>query len=328
MTHPTLTALLRPGALVAIALLAAVELGVARSTWLWSSNEASPSGVVDALERHVIDAAAHPAVVLLGNSRTRDAVIPRQLERELGAETGSVLNLGLTGGSLFDSMMLYQRNRAKLGSARWVVVQVEQNAFLPVRPRERFRRFASLGDRVRLLDFEERASVVLGFFWKTYDAQAPLKRFLRGEGGGSRLAIGADGRVQWREDAVETGPETLDFTAQWQPPRSLEVDPLAVSFLQRLLDMIEADGPRVAFFRSPVRDDYLDAGGEYAEQLEATMQQVLTRIAPDVPRMLYHRGSELGIANTGFYDYGHATESSAVRITSTLATDLKRLARP
>ena len=82
---------LRPwGALLAVALLLAVEFGLARRDWIWGWWPRSESGVIDAIETQVIAQSDAPSVLFLGSSRVRDAVSPREVEKQLGLKRGAV----------------------------------------------------------------------------------------------------------------------------------------------------------------------------------------------------------------------------------------------
>ncbi len=127
------------GALFAVVILLAVEVGIARQDWLWDLVLASPSGNITALEEQV-NQGADPTVVVMGSSRVRDGISPRQLETELNLHEGSVLNLAVTNGSTFDALTIYRRNRDTLSKAKLLIVGIEDrtyNAGWPPHDRDR-----------------------------------------------------------------------------------------------------------------------------------------------------------------------------------------------
>jgi hypothetical protein len=116
------------GFITCIVVLVSVEIFVARSDWVVTRYPASTLGAFYAVETEVIRD-ADPAIICLGNSRLRDALAPRVLERELGMAEGAVLNLSLTTGRPFDARILYRRNRAVLRHAELMILDFEYNYF-------------------------------------------------------------------------------------------------------------------------------------------------------------------------------------------------------
>lgn len=310
------------GLAVAVALLAVVEIGGARQTWLWAYVPDSQTGIIDALESQVIAPAPPPLVVLMGSSRMRDAVAPRVLEVELGLPAGAVLNLGVTAGTPFDALTLYRRNREKLGRARAVVVGIEDwhfNAGLD--PNERDRRYMSWSERWHGFRGEATLSLAAGWIWRTYDAQGPLRRLARAlvRGRDAALPIAPDGRVRWRKIERDEGPETTDVAAQIERTyRRFTPGRLRVDALERLISLAREDGVRVFVVQLPWRDAYVD----YAEAHHAAAFAAARRMAEGIEGadvVLYDRASALGIPARHFYDYGHLTPPGARVMTRRLA---------
>ncbi|MCK4872989.1 MAG: hypothetical protein KAS72_09710 [Phycisphaerales bacterium] len=323
---------LRPwGLLVCLALLAVVEFGMARQDWLWSMFPKSPSGIVDVLEEQVIEPAPSPVVVILGNSRTRDAIIPAEMEEVLGVPHGSVLNLSLTAGEPYDSYVLYVRNREKLSQARVLMIAIEDwNLNDNQAISERFRRFATLSDRLGAPDWKDRLSLVAGWVWRTYDARKPLGRLLKEMvlRRDRSVPIGEDGRVVWRTDDPEFGPEDVDVSADldhayrgFDPSRSGEAR--NVEYFRRLIALATEDGLHVLLIHPPFRDKFIDKRDSAYPQARASFRAVLDELARmpgDIHVLESERASELGIAETCFLDYGHMLASGARIYTRWTAT--------
>jgi hypothetical protein len=315
------------GAVLATLLLLGVELGLARQDWVWTWVPGSNSGIIEAMEARVIAPSEPPTVLLMGSSRVRDAVAPRQLEQALGLPRGGVMNLGVTRGTPYDARLLYERNRAKLSKAKVLVVGVEDWSFnASVSPNERFRRFASLDERASTFDKDWTLSLLAGYVWRTYDAQGPLRRLLKSAltGREATLPISDDGRVVWRKEELEEGPAQYDVTPD--VTRSLEDYATTEGLKAPLVELIalaRADGLDVVVVQMPLRDAYVEqAQRRYPDALRQ-YAEVLGSLGPGVAVWRYDRASSLGIQERWFYDYGHMTTRGAEVMTRALGERLK-----
>ena len=317
------------GALFAVGLLLTVELSLARSEWLWSRVPMSPSGVIDALEERVIEPNSSVDIVFMGSSRVRDAIIPRQLERELDLEHGQVMNLGLTAGNPFDALTLYRRNRGKLSSARLIVFGVEDwhfNAAMPAS--ERDRRFASWSESLGMLSGSETHSLLVSWIWRTYGAQQPLRRLVKSifQAPPGDLPIGEDGRVRWRGEVGDFGPETVDVaTEAHRFYRNFSPHSGRFEMLRVLIDLAHADGLTVMILQVPTRRAYREFVLEHYAREYAAYERAVREL-PGVQVRIYADAQSLGLAETYFYDYGHLTPVGARIFTSETANWLREVA--
>jgi hypothetical protein len=313
--------------LLAAVVLVAVELGLARTSWIWSRDPSSASGVFDAMERLIIAPALPPTVVFMGSSRARDAMAPRRLEQDLGLPPGSVLNLGMTGGAPLDAWMLYRRNRAKLSSARVLVFAVEEwhvNRSFP--PGVLDRRLAPLRERIGVFDHDATMSLVAGWFWRTYDAQEPLRDLITTTLSRRALTLRVtdDGRIVYREHEEQEGPAHTEV-AMWATSFYRGFAPSAgrIRQIQSLIDDARADGMAVLVVRLPWRDAYVDEARrsyprEFAEATSTVGRLQRARV------VLYERASAAGIPERSFHDYGHLTLRGAELMTDLLARDIAK----
>ena len=298
------------GVLIAVLLLLVVEFAVARQEWPWRFEPRSSSGIVDALETQVIEPAPDPAVIVLGSSRIRDAIAPRALEENLDLDEGTVLNLGLTGGNLFDALSLYERNRIKLGEAEIAVIGVELGDFVSdPGVSNRVRRFATLEDRLAWPG-EGRASLLIGSVWRTYDAREPIRGVITSplRDNQSELPISEDGRVVWREPVAE-GPEEIDDVGVADGFFG-EDDPGAghAASLEELIGLLTEDGVQVLIVYLPVRDSFADVIDDEYPHLMAGLKDQLQAFNQSANVLVIERASLVPrLLPIHFYDYGHAT---------------------
>lgn len=314
------------GLILALAILLAIEVAVARQDWIWRLAPRSETGSMFAIERLVIEKAEDPVVVFMGSSRVRDAIAPRQLESELELPTGTVLNIALTGGSPLDALRLYQRNRSTLSKARLIVLNFEVPQLAKGQPpSSRDRCLSSLGDRLKWFDRNECLSLVVGYLWRTFDARAQIQgvaaSIVMGETGGA--SIGEDGRVVWREKPLEEGPEEINlapilkrhfegFTLGWRQTEAMRA----------FVEILSEDGVQVMIFHPPLRDSYVEAWTERYPQAHDDVQRALESIE-NATVCYFEKASELGISDQWFYDYGHLTERGTRTMTARMADILQ-----
>lgn len=311
-------------ALLAMVLLLAVEVGMARQDWLWDYVLASPSGIITALETQVI-ADADPELVVMGSSRVRDGVSPQHLGSALGLPPGAVLNLAVTNGSTFDALTLYRRNREKLSHAKILVVGIEDRTFnAGWAPNDRDRRYMTLSERVGPYNDEHTLSLLAGWCWRTYDARGPFQAAIKSTIKGRKLTlpIAEDGRVKWRDEEIAEGPEKLpDPTAYARFYRKWEPTDGRKAFLEELVRLAREDGVKVLVIKLPWRSEHLALiEKHHPEELAEYRRRAQTVEGAKV--VLWDHPRDLGLKDTHFYDYGHPTTRGAEIVSKALAKEI------
>jgi len=313
------------GLVGAVAILLGVEIG-ARSPAVWYAEPQSQTGVIRALERGVIEPSGSPRVIVLGSSRIRDALIPARAERALGLQRGSVLNLGMTAGTAFDSLLLYSRNRDKLGGASVLVLAAEDwyyNAGIP--PTERDLILAPLPHRVGVLNTRSTMRLLVAWAWRSYGAKDAMLRAARAwiTNKPRSLPISDDGRLQWRDKDEDYGPDEYDartdvdkFYKDYEPTLGRHGQ------MEKLIAMARRDGMRVIVVRVPLREGYLQAAQERYPEHEPFMERHLRALDADKVR-IYSDGSSIGITPNMFYDYGHLADVGSQRMTDEIVRILR-----
>lgn len=314
---------LSPAVALAVGLLLAVEIFVARSGWVWTANPRCDTALFEQLETVVLAHVKRPVVALMGSSRMVDAVPPRLLAADLGLPEGAVVNLALPTGTPFDWLSLYRRNRAVLSRARVLVLGVEDwnlNQALPAfRVTQRDRRYASLGERWRDYPAQDRLGLVVGKLWRTLDAAGQAEPLLKAMKRRRKPPIGPDGRIRWRKCERETGPAEMNCAKEAaQYCGSYRLNRGRLGQLRRLIAMAEADGVRVLLVRLPLRDSYVEAIALRHGKAERVFREAVAKL-PASRVVVYDKASKLGIPGFHFYDYGHPTTLGARTVTRELA---------
>jgi len=320
--------------LVAVSVLVLLDFAVARREWIWAFVPRSPSGVFDVLEDNVVVPAQDPSIVLFGSSRVRDAVAPRLLEEELGLREGSVLNLAMTAGNPFDSLVFYRRHREKLSGARLIIIGVEFWDFNAHGINERDRRFANLADRLQLFDRKKTPALLVGWLWRTWDAKAVISRFIDIE---TRWLLGErdimqqmreppieeDGRVEWRTDepATATAEEPLTAVAD----RALSNYSAGYGRrrqVQHLVDLAHEDGVPVLVVLFPMRTEFAEYVRAAYPHAYAHFHQQLRSIKGARIR-IYETERDAHLPQECFDDYGHVNKRGSELMTSEVAVLLR-----
>jgi hypothetical protein len=280
-------------------------------------------GAFFAIEREILAHAPPPTIVFVGSSRARDAVAPRQLEAALGLPHGAVLNLAFTGGTPYEALLFFQRHDALLRGARVLVIGVEDwywNDGFP--PSQVERAFATF--RTRWNWFRRRGQLgdLVGGLWRSYEYQEPLMRwgisFVRGV---HRQTIVED-RVTWRtaSQVSDIGPERIDPTPALEDlMQSYRAGSAYEESLRELVTIARSNHTRVVLTQIPLRSQYYDALERRFPTAQPHMRRRVAAIADEsgTTVRLFARGSDIGIPDDRFYDYGHLTEDGCRRMIPT-----------
>jgi len=302
-----------------VALLLAFEFGVARQDWFW---RLAGVRIVEDLERLVVEPAPTPRVVVLGSSRLQFGLAPRVLESELDLPAGTCLNLAMGGGTSFDALLMYRRNRAKLSQAQVAVIGIEDwyyNASYPTNPRDA--RFATLRERWEEYPRPARQELLFNWLWQTSSIQTAAQIWIEQVHAGATARLQPDGRFV--VDHPEEGADP--HNAALMISRFYVHDTFDLGRhrqLQRLIDLAREDGLEVMVVQMPLRDEYVEiAEREYAEAWSAYHRAAATLSGAKV--VLFPKLSEVGLSQDMLYDYGHAANGGAPAVTRLVAARLR-----
>ena len=125
-----------------------------------------------------------PEVIVLGNSLVTSAISVFEMTNLAAADNHYLLNLGLSAGKMTDYLWLYQLYRDDFKNADTLVIGINFRSFDDNVSREpknpsRFRRYASLTQRLSINDRSDRISLLLGSIWKSWDARQQIAGYIR-----------------------------------------------------------------------------------------------------------------------------------------------------
>lgn len=230
------------------------------------------------------------------------------------------MNLGLTGGTPYEARMFYERHRSLLKKARVVVVGVEDWQWNDGYPRSDVeRQFATMGERFEWFRERHQLGDVVGGVWRTVELQDPLARFGMSFVKGVKTVKFEEDRVAWRapSEVRELGPTETDVaSAVEHNMQNFALGTSGLRPLRILMARAREDGVRVVITQLPLRAAYVD-------ELERRYPAVAPRMRADTEALgrefgaetrVFARGTDLGIPDDRFYDYGHFSEDGVRRM--------------
>lgn len=316
------------GLLAGLLILIGTEIFVARSDWIVDRFPASSLGIMSALESEVIRD-ANPEIICFGNSRLRDGLSPRILEQQLGMPKGTVLNLALTSGTPYDSLVMYRRNREILRHAKIMIVDFEYHYFGKVPELTvRVGRHGTFEDRLRLFESREQlVPALIGNIWHTFGLRDYLRALIMEPSKADTLVISDDGRIIWRDAEAD---HQIDIKSNIEQHASkYETDKLDSGHareLQRLIALAQKDGVIVVLLHVPVRGEFMEHLKETYPKKYKQLHSQFTKYDFDVDLVLDpEQGDDIGILNESYFDYGHMTDDGSKRFSEWITPQLKRL---
>ncbi|MCC7494493.1 MAG: hypothetical protein IT204_19200 [Fimbriimonadaceae bacterium] len=314
---------------MAVALLVLVEFGLARQDWLWNWDAKGEAAPLWRLQRDLIDPSPAPTVLLFGSSRAQIDLVPAVLAAELGVAQASVYNLAISAGTPFDAWVVYRESRAKLRQAMVAVIGIDNwhvNAGFGVNPRDR--RYADLPTRWRLFDGGNRLSLLTGYFWRTCDAQQPLRQFATSLG--RRLPASLpelpDGRRIPESSHIPGPTPHVELPSELQLLSVVQahyVNYRASDFrfrqLEQFLALAKADGLRTVVVTMPPTRPYLDLVEQRRPGALAWFDRAVDGIRGADRVWRCRDNLAAGLALEAYYDGGHMNDVGAAAFSRSLA---------
>ncbi|MBI2301549.1 MAG: hypothetical protein HYU66_21815 [Armatimonadetes bacterium] len=312
--------------LVALATLLVMEFGLARQEWLWTQFGGGGLNAIQSRIDAIVTPSPDPLVVVTGSSRLRIGASPLQIEQALGVPAGSVLNLAVAAGTPFDALTEYRLGRDKLRSATLLVIGLDDfytNASWGVTLCDR--RYATLDERLHDYDPPQVRTLLIGWLWRTCDAQRALQRFLAR--GGRPMPYHAelepDRRCRlaegWDKPATPADEpklvETLEaFYQNWRPGSG------RLRQLRKLAALARSDGLKVLVVCTPLAPRYRQLVHERYPEAEAYFGRCLEQLRAEGLEVLDWRDSTaVGWPPAAFHDYGHPTPLGVTLLSRMLA---------
>lgn len=306
-----------PATLLAVAaLIAALELAVR----VWPERSLIPAqsqqGEVFFMEDEVLSKFKAPQIVFLGSSRIRRAIVPKQLDRQLGLIEGSTVNLGLAMARVYESLYLYERNQEQLKHAKIVVLNIDE-WHLSTGPKMRNTLYETHGPLLERLCFpdEQRTRLLLdGLLNMRLKLKLVPAAILGRKHDKQALKLNEDNQVlpPARAEKLKSYGEQIDMFYD-----KFNVHEVMLAHIMRLAELVRANGGKFVLMQLPNRASYqaeVDRthGTEYRRERNALITLAYKN---GVPLYFYDSPKELGLDDSMYEDYGHLKPEGAKIVT-------------
>lgn len=111
---------------------------------------------------------------VFGDSQSIDALRPDLMEKAAGFEAGTIFNFSVSGGKAYDTYHTYLEYADQLPSLREAVIVVNEHQLnsADIDKDVKFRYYAGLGDRLRVMNKDNYGELLLGWVSKAYDMRS------------------------------------------------------------------------------------------------------------------------------------------------------------
>ena len=302
--------------LAVVALIAALELVVR----VWPERSLIPAqsrqGEVFFMEDEVLSKFKAPQIVFLGSSRIRRAIVPKQLDRQLGLPDGSTINLGLAMARVYESLYLYERNQEQLKHAKIVVLNVDEWHLStgPKMSNTLYETHAPLLERLRFPD-EQRTRLFLdGLLNMRLKLRLVPAAILRRKHDKQALKLNDDNQVlpPARAEKLASYNDQIEMFYD-----KFNVHEVMLSHIERLAELVRANGGKFVLMQLPNRASYQAEverthGAEFIREHDA-LEALVKKMG--VPLHFYRAPEELGLSDSMYEDYGHIKPDGAKIVT-------------
>lgn len=314
--------------LFVVAALALLELAVRVVPETALMPGKSRRGEMNFVEKNLLPKLGKVDVVVLGSSRMRRAVVPKQLDGALKLPEGSTLNSGLASGSLFEALYFYERNEERLKSARVVVLGLDEwHLSTGWKIGSTYELHAPFAERLEMPERIRTQMILDGVF----QIRQKLKLLPRG------VLVAAGIRKPDEPDLIldennhvlprrrRGVPSDVDARAYHETIgnfyTNFEISPVFVGHIEKLAARVKANGGKLVLVQLPNRDAYNRErdklkGSEYQQHLTA-LQAVAQRVG--APLHVFESPTQLGLSDTDYEDYGHMNDTGARAFTERFA---------
>jgi hypothetical protein len=311
------------GMITAIALLAALDLGISRSNRVHRDADSSIYEFLST-ESQIKHRSPPPDIIILGNSRSKAGMSDSDFDDLLHLTPGSTMNLSVKSGDHYDNLLFYRRNIELLRNARILIYAVDAyqwNATTAFSYSDRFSHFASFQERWLL---RRTPKSILGFFYRTIE-EGPFYRtmikkcfYTLKEGllsGHTTTAVQSD-----PPPVLPVRPQNLhDRLDYWY--KDFSVSQPQEQLLRRLIDMATGNGTTVVLVQLPFQDRYMD---ELLRTHRRDYHAYTNRLSTmnNVHAIVFEKASNCGLTEEDFQDWDHLKETSRRKMTRLLAEQL------
>lgn len=236
---------------------------------------------------------------VFGDSQSIDALRPDLMEKAAGRKSGSMFNFSISGGKAYDIYHTYLEYADQLPSLQEAIIVVNEHQLnsAGIGQDIKFRYYAGLGDRLRVMNKDNYGELLLGWVSKAYDMRsiwAPMVDKYREDD--------LPDPVQWKPGGLRARTATAPLTAQNAEDTAnrwfekYQLDGLQTDSFESLLRSLHKKGvrvtilqiPRTSLFETAVKklypveqQQYFDTIDKLAREYDADFEVMSNEDLPD-----------------------------------------------
>lgn len=271
-----------------LVLFAAVETFVFRDVYFYGHEYRSFVGQFAELDYSFVHSdPVRVETAIFGDSMSKDALRPDLMAESIGRDPGTIFNFSLSGGKAFEIYHTYRKYADRLPNLKEAIVVVSEHQINSYNMANdpKFRFYAGLVDRLRIMDRDNYGELLLGWVSKGFDMRSVWSKMVQSYNKGtlpkkSITEVSKPGGLRAETQKEENGltpeyaKERTDSWFEQYDPHSLQTDAF-----ESLLRDLHARGVQIVILQLPRSDLFEEAvQREYAAQ-EQEYLDIVTSLA-------------------------------------------------
>lgn len=272
-------------------------------------------------------------VAIWGDSQSLDALRPELMASDAsegGYAADEIFNFSISGGSAFDIYKTYLQYADRLPSLEKAIVIVNEHQFNNEDPANYilFKYYATLSDRIKVMNFDNYGELLLGWAMKSYDLRSiwtlMIEKYRQGELR-EEIPMHAGGLppVTWSPKSDRTYEYATEVAERWfrnykqEGIRTDSFEALVHDLTVQKIETIILQLPRSSEFEKAVAEQFASEHGEYMNLVQAVAARYGASFVP-----LSNEGMVMG---DHFRDSNHVNPAGAELVSEAVADLLNPL---
>ncbi len=311
------------GLLCMILFLVAAEIGVFRNLDLYGYSPGFIGQIAHIKKSFEHADGANIELAVFGDSEGIDALRPDLLARDLPLDAGQIFNFSISGGRAYDIAQMYKTYIDRMPNLKTVVVEVNEFQLNSSQASGdiKFRYFAGLRDRLKVIDRHNYGELLLGWALKSYDMRTIWsmmvnKLFHGGLFKEVPLYIGGLPAETWSPKSDKTSEYAAEVADRWFENYAVggveteAFEEMADDLRRRGLQVLIVHLPRTEYFEQAVQQKFV------AEQ-QAYFNEI--RTVADRNQAAFAVLSNDGLGLDDFRDANHVSPQGAEKVSRAVA---------
>lgn len=165
-----------------LVLFAALEVSVFRDIYFYGIEYRSMAGQFAELDYSFRQAdPARIETIILGDSQSKDALRPDLLAAASGRDPAAIFNFSLSGGKAFEIYHTYKKYAGSMPHVKQAIVVVNEHQINDhnIENDPKFRLYAGLSDRLKVMDKDNYGELLIGWVSKAFDMRSVWSKMLQ-----------------------------------------------------------------------------------------------------------------------------------------------------